>query len=60
MGDGVVEVDLRALVSDVETPGGLIAFSVGGAVHGTVELPPGRAHRTVHPPAADYIRPTRR
>jgi hypothetical protein len=36
--DTAIEIDLRTLVQDVETPPDSLAFAVGAATHGTVQL----------------------
>src|SRR5439155_6621167 len=51
--DTFVDVDLRTLASDVETPADSLAFSVGGAVHGTVSLLED-GHTARFTPAANY------
>jgi len=51
--DVVVEVDLRTLVTDVETADDALIFSVGGASHGAVTLL-GDGHTARFMPTANY------
>ncbi len=54
--DASVDIDLRSLVSDAETPAGQLRFEVGGAANGTVALlADGRTARFT--PAANYSGP---
>ena len=51
--DAAVEVDLRTLVRDVETPAGALTSSVGGGVNGTAELL-ADGHTARFTPSPDY------
>ncbi len=54
--DTAVEIDLRTLVEDLETPDNDLIFNVGNAVNGSVELLPD-GHTARFTPAADYNGP---
>ncbi|QEL20932.1 Ig-like domain-containing protein [Limnoglobus roseus] len=54
--DGFVDVDLRPLASDVETPAAQLTFAVGGAAHGAVQLL-ADGHTARFTPAANYNGP---
>jgi hyaluronate lyase len=51
-----IDIDLRTLVSDVETPLASLRFEPGAATHGSVVLLPD-AHTARFTPAANYIGP---
>ena len=51
--DRAVDIDLRAFVTDEDTPAEFLSFTVGGATHGTVALLPD-GHTARFTPDANY------